>query len=117
MEDMTSFFDYPIVKHINCSAVINIVCRKKREIVIAGHSLDDSELNGYFLFFNEQGKIYAYREGTATSNVIPEIEDKPINPYLYDKITKGIEITFHPTGYPANYRTIVKGRLFGRQIE
>ncbi|MDR3232686.1 MAG: hypothetical protein LBT46_03300, partial [Planctomycetaceae bacterium] len=31
--------------------------------------------------------------------------------------TKGIEITFHPTGYPANYRTIVKGRLFGRQIE
>ncbi|MDR3267251.1 MAG: hypothetical protein LBT24_06760 [Tannerella sp.] len=29
----------------------------------------------------------------------------------------GIEVKFHPTGYPASYKTIVRNRLFGRQIE
>ena len=29
----------------------------------------------------------------------------------------GIEIKFHSTGYPASYKTIVRNRLFGRQIE
>jgi hypothetical protein len=30
---------------------------------------------------------------------------------------KGIEVKFHSTGYPASYKTIVRNRLFGRQIE
>jgi hypothetical protein len=29
----------------------------------------------------------------------------------------GVEIHFHPTGFPKIYRTIIKNRLFGRQIE
>jgi hypothetical protein len=29
----------------------------------------------------------------------------------------GIEVKFHSTGYPATYKTIVKNRLYGRQIE
>ena len=29
----------------------------------------------------------------------------------------GVEIRFHPTGYPACYKTIVRNRLFGRQLE
>ncbi|MDR1477848.1 MAG: hypothetical protein LBJ00_02790 [Planctomycetaceae bacterium] len=45
----------------------------------------------------------------------------PSNPF--SKLTparidgSGVEVMFHSTGYPATYKTIVKNRLFGRQIE
>ncbi|MDR0703752.1 MAG: hypothetical protein LBF88_02070, partial [Planctomycetaceae bacterium] len=29
----------------------------------------------------------------------------------------GVVIHFHPTGFPKIYRTIIRNRLFGRQIE
>jgi hypothetical protein len=36
---------------------------------------------------------------------------------VFSTISRGVEVTFHPNGYPAHYRTIIRNRLFGRQIE
>ncbi len=46
-------------------------------------------------------------------------DDENISPLelRYTISGSGTEIKFHPTGYPATYKTIVKNRLFGRQIE
>ena len=71
---------------------------------------------GFFLVFDEQLRLQRYVEG--------EVEfDYNSSGYNVNKTAKlsdngsGFEITFHASGYPATYKSIVKKRLFGRQIE
>ncbi|MDR3233265.1 MAG: hypothetical protein LBT46_06345 [Planctomycetaceae bacterium] len=69
------------------------------------------------LLFNEQGQLQQYLLGLLmkvkeNENIQAEVTGQP----QYQIDGSGIEVKFHPTGYPASYKTIVKNRLFGRQI-
>ncbi|MDR0611031.1 MAG: hypothetical protein LBG58_13045 [Planctomycetaceae bacterium] len=68
-----------------------------------------NELQGYVFDTKTNGLLDLYIEGMVS---LPDKFD--IKPYLAGN---GIEVRFHPTGYPASYKTIVRNRLFGRQIE
>jgi hypothetical protein len=80
---------------------------------------------GYFMMFDEHSRLQKYVEGEITFNLNQRGYEvaKSAKLFLRDRIfeknrkASGIEITFHPTGYPASYKTIVKGNLFGRQAE
>jgi hypothetical protein len=78
----------------------------------AGQSYDNysmETLQGYAFAKNSDGMPTLYLEGSINFpdkfDGIPSLNEK------------GIIITFHSTGYPASYKTIVRNRLFGRQIE
>jgi hypothetical protein len=66
-------------------------------------------LQGYAYANNSDGLPLLYLEGLIKTpeqfHDIPSLDGK------------GIEVKFHSTCYPATYKTIVKNRLFGRQIE
>jgi hypothetical protein len=80
---------------------------------------------GYFMVFDEHSRLQKYVEGEIEfdQNLTGYEVTKSAKLSLRDLVTEknrrasGIEITFHPTGYPASYKTIVKGNLFGRQAE
>ncbi|MDR3181936.1 MAG: hypothetical protein LBT89_03290 [Planctomycetaceae bacterium] len=100
--------------------------------------IDYSDDMGYNMDFTKDGKLECYYEGfldhqmynTDKNGKIFEkfssdeqsIIEKEVKEYSYcvEKFVpcgNGIEVKFHSTGYPASYKTIVKNRLFGRQIE
>jgi antitoxin component YwqK of YwqJK toxin-antitoxin module len=77
---------------------------------------------------DDNGKISAYAEGINDSLEERTFENfynnqgKMRNYYWiwrnkFALIRKGIEVTFHPNGHPATYHTIVRDRLYGKQIE
>ena len=80
---------------------------------------------GYFMVFDEFSRLQKYVEGEifVNQNLTGHEVAKSAQLHLRDipleknRRASGLEITFHPTGYPASYRTIVKERLFGRLIE
>jgi hypothetical protein len=110
LEQLIPFFNYPIVKELICATIVNIIDGKKREIIIAGHDPNGEGLKGYFLRFDEEGKVLFYQEGV----IKPDYEELPS---YCGTIYSGTKITFYKNNCPALYRTIVKNRLFGRQIE
>jgi len=56
------------------------------------------------LFFDGEESVTKYREGNFD-----------VNKYIEDNAWH--EIIFHTNGYPASYRSVVRNRLFGRQLE
>ncbi len=80
---------------------------------------------GYFIVYDEYFRLQKYVEGEIEfdPNLTGHETAKTAKLSLKDVGTdrnrraSGLEITFHPTGYPATYKTIVKERLFGRQME
>jgi hypothetical protein len=85
-------------------------------------------ITGYNLSIDENGKITAYSEGSFTNLEERKFEkfyknqEKSRQYYWYMHncfyvLRKGVEIKFHPNGYPSTYNTIVNNRLYGRQIE
>ncbi|MDR2641665.1 MAG: hypothetical protein LBC74_02605 [Planctomycetaceae bacterium] len=76
--------------------------------------------DGYYIQFNRSGQIEYYIEGNLNRENIfmPDngnsfdVNTISITPDLF-----AIEIKYHPTGYPASYKSITKNRLYGRQIE
>jgi hypothetical protein len=80
-------------------------------ITLLGH-------NGYVLKMAD-GYVSDYYEGDIDFNDDTKMKDNEM--FFVRKISplngKGIHVKFHTTGYPASYKTIVKNRLFGRQIE
>jgi hypothetical protein len=80
---------------------------------------------GYFMVFDEYARLQKYVEGEIEYNLnqrgyeVAKSAKLFLRDIVFEKNRKasGIEITFHPTGYPASYKTIVKGNLFGRQAE
>ncbi|MDR2345184.1 MAG: hypothetical protein LBE18_03885 [Planctomycetaceae bacterium] len=88
----------------------------------------DTGKAGYNLSIDENGSILTYAEGIMGQGERRELEnfynnkDKSRQFYwqshdTFDILKKGVEIKFHPNGYPAIYRTVVQDRLYGRQIE
>ncbi|MDR2439967.1 MAG: hypothetical protein LBE12_11430 [Planctomycetaceae bacterium] len=81
--------------------------------------------SGYFMVFDEYARLQKYVEGEIEFNKkltgykAAKAAKLFLRDFGYEKNRKasGIEITFHPTGCPASYKTIVKGNLFGRQAE
>jgi hypothetical protein len=67
---------------------------------------------GCYVLFDEKGQIKVWLEGELTDIKIEETKSMK-----YQINGSGTDIRFHPTGYPASYKTIVNNRLFGRQIE
>jgi hypothetical protein len=71
---------------------------------------------GFFLVFDDQLRFQRYVKGevefdyNSSGHNVGKTAKVPDN-------GSGIEIIFHKNGYPATYRSIVKKRLFGRQIE
>jgi hypothetical protein len=74
---------------------------------------------GSFFVFDEYSRLRKYVEGEIefNQNMIGHDVAKSAKLLVREGRASGIEVTFHPTGYPEHYRTIVKERLFGRQIE
>jgi hypothetical protein len=80
---------------------------------------------GYFMVFDEYSRLQKYVEGEVVfnQNLTGYEVAKSAKLFLRDignernRKASGVEITFHSTGYPASYKTIVKGNLFGRQAE
>jgi hypothetical protein len=84
---------------------------------IAFIALKDYSKNITYLFvFNNRVRLQRYLEGNIVfdMNMIGNEVEKTVS-ILPN--SNGLEIKFHESGYPASYRNIVKGRLFGRQIE
>jgi hypothetical protein len=87
-----------------------------------------SNRRGYYLSLDNKGRIIAYAEG-----VIDGVKNEKQLDKFYEErdgdrpsfqcgffrtlLGKGIEIEFHPNGYPSTYRTIVRDRLYGKQLE
>jgi hypothetical protein len=100
--------------------------------------IDYGEEIGYNLDYAHDGKLESYYEGfldhqmymsnkngkmllsfSSDEQSAIEQESKEYS-YFVEKFTpngNGIMVKFHATGYPSSYKTIVKNRLFGRQIE
>lgn len=130
--DLGRLFEWELTKK-NCDydgGGIQCVNGKVRNIVLTasynynGFNFD----NGYYLSIDDNGKILAYAEGINDSSEARSLENfynnqcKTRNYYWLRRNTfvtlkKGIEVTFHPNGYPSTYRTIVRDRLYGKQIE
>ncbi len=99
-------------------------CGKNVAFVGVEH-LENFRVIGYFMVYDEYFRLQKYVEGEITfdSNFTGHETAKTAKLSLKDVGTdrnrraSGLEITFHPTGYPATYKTIVKERLFGRQME
>jgi hypothetical protein len=77
-------------------------------------------LEGYFISFDNNEKVIVYAEGQMQDvdenfKDINRISFLSVDNQRY-VLNKGIEVKFHPTGYPSSYKTIVRNRLFGRQI-
>jgi hypothetical protein len=75
-------------------------------------------VNGFILTFNDN-RITKYVEGNLIQQTIisSNKNNEPESRLIVNIDGNGTEVTFHPTGYPASYKTIVKNRLFGRQVE
>lgn len=76
--------------------------------------------NAFFIQFNRTGKIESYIEGDIQIGTI----DREKNGNSFDESTiavtsykNSIRLVFSESGLPQKYQTIVKDRLFGRQIE
>ena len=70
---------------------------------------------GKYLAFDNEGRIKLWMEGSLQETTLPQDSETQSAKYGIDG--NGVEIRFHPTGYPACYKTIVRNRLFGRQLE
>jgi len=81
--------------------------------------------NGFFMVFDEYFRLTKYVEGEITfdQNLTGYEVAKTAKLHLRDlpiernRRPSGLEITFHSTGYPSSYKTIVRNELIGRQIE
>jgi hypothetical protein len=73
---------------------------------------------GVYMMFDDKSHVKLWLSGDFR-NIDPDDERKITNPpkVRYSIDGNGVEIHFHSTGFPKSYRTIIKNRLFGRQIE
>jgi glycerophosphoryl diester phosphodiesterase len=98
------------------SIYIYIFYSNKHVAFVGVRELEQYRDIGYFFTFSKENYLTKYIEGDITFNVNAvgrEVEETAALPQK----GSGLEIKFHESGYPSNYRTIVKERLYGRQIE
>jgi hypothetical protein len=70
---------------------------------------------GEYILFGANG-THVWLSGELEQDPEAAMAPRPLK-QKYTINGDGIEVKFHPSGYPARYTTIVKNRLFGRQIE
>jgi hypothetical protein len=106
-------------KHPTNDIYIDIALVKKHIGSVLCSQLLNEGRYACYMQFNEQEQLTTYRLGNLMK---PTNQTNSIGLNTGNKMPHGIdgngtEVKFHPTGYPASYKTIVKNRLFGRQIE
>jgi hypothetical protein len=106
-------------KHPTNDIYINIVFAKKHIESVMCSQLFNEGRYACYMQFDEQEQLTTYRLGNL---IKPTNQTNSIGLNTSNKTPHGIdgsgtEVKFHSTGYPASYKTIVKNRLFGRQIE
>ena len=97
----------------------------KKVAFVGVQVLENFRYPGYFMVFDEYSRLVKYVEGEINfdQNLTGHEVAKSAKLFLRDlpgeqnRQPSGLEIIFHATGYPASYKTIVKGELIGRQIE
>jgi hypothetical protein len=93
---------------------------KKRvyDILIANDGNSEKIDSGTYIMFDEKSRISKWSMGNLFDHVdVSELNSPTIQKIRSQVDGNGVEIYFHPTGFPKIYRTIIKNRLFGRQIE
>jgi hypothetical protein len=100
---------------------VRLVNDKLQHISILRDSLDDEKFSyyGYFLSFKNDN-LHIYAEGDIPIETTNYYDATIKDNTKLDNLSidgKGIEIKFHPNGFPASYKSIVQNRLYGRQIE
>jgi hypothetical protein len=111
-DDMVLLLDLPLIKPIKHRfgqvSFSNWKCQWGY-FVGQSNNFSTETLQGYAYAKNSDGMPTLYLEGSINFpdkfHGIPSLNEK------------GIIVIFHSTGYPASYKTIVRNRLFGRQIE
>jgi hypothetical protein len=76
-------------------------------------------LIGYYLSF-KNNKLKIYAEGDLSDAVMGYYDANAKDNTKRDNLSidgKGIEVKFHSNGVPESYKSIVRNRLYGRQIE
>jgi hypothetical protein len=75
-------------------------------------------VDGIYIMFDAKSHVKLWLSGKLREIDIAS-ERKISDPLKvrYSIDGDGIEIHFHPTGFPKSYRTIIRNRLFGSQIE
>ncbi|MDR0604739.1 MAG: hypothetical protein LBG80_10590 [Bacteroidales bacterium] len=106
---------------INYSRIqyVNIIYSGNSVTFVGVHEHENFRTIGSFLVFDDDYCLKKYVEGEIeyNQNLIGHEVAKTAKLFLENGKASGLEITFHSNGYPSNYRTIVKERLYGRQIE
>jgi hypothetical protein len=109
-DEMIELMDFPLTKQVEQRyGQVSFRDWRCQWGCFLGKNYLDSISQGYAYAKNHDGMPTLYLEGKI---IAPDKFDGV--PSLYET---GIIIRFHPTGYPASYKTIVNNRLFGRQIE
>jgi hypothetical protein len=119
MNDIRRFFLWRLTKTKESVGILRCIDGKVCSIIIA--SRKNHFLEGYFISFDNNEKVIVYAEGQMQDvdenfKDINRISFLSVDNQRY-VLNKGIEVKFHPTGYPSSYKTIVRNRLFGRQME
>jgi hypothetical protein len=76
---------------------------------------DEWIVTGEYVLFGKDG-VQVWLCGDLQQDINAGMAHRPLE-LRYAINGDGIEVKFHLTGFPASYKTIVRNRLFGRQIE
>jgi hypothetical protein len=109
LKEILNLLELPLVKsgtHRSCQLSF---CEWRNQWGYVIGDVNTDFFQGYAFAKTKNGLPHLYLEGRIS---LPETFNA--QPCLDNN---GIEVKFHSTGYPATYKTIVKNRLYGRQIE
>jgi hypothetical protein len=108
------------VKDEHPTIYVRLVNGELQHIAFLRDYIEQDKLSrcGYYLTF-KNNNLKTFAEGDIPLNFEKYYDATKKNNEL-DKLSidgRGTEVKFHSNGYPASYKSIVKNRLFGRQIE
>lgn len=102
------------------------ICYSGKKVSFVGvEHLENFRTIGYFIVFDEYFRLTQYVEGeiefdkNLTGHEVAKSAKLFLRelPFEEDRRPSGLEVTFHSSGYPASYKTIVRSEFIGRQIE
>ncbi|MDR1382246.1 MAG: hypothetical protein LBJ67_00145 [Planctomycetaceae bacterium] len=121
IDDILPCCHFPLFDKKTASGELRIVNNCLQSVFFCCDKKNGEGISGYYISWNKDDNPEIYAEGDISSILLLRHSEKEINSFTSQKTISidgnGIEVRFHPTGYPATYKTIVKNRLFGRQIE
>jgi hypothetical protein len=121
IDDILLCCNFPLFNKKNASGMLRIVNDHLQSVIFCCDKKSGEGISGYYISWNKDNSPEIYAEGDISSILLLRHNENEVNGFISsNKISidgNGIEVLFHSTGYPASYKTIVKNRLFGRQIE